>query len=50
MAEGGRRNVINNQFIMKKYKCLDNDGLAKIGASIQNGDLYVNKKVPVVSQ
>jgi DNA-directed RNA polymerase beta subunit len=41
---------MNNQFILKKYKCLDEDGLPKVGASIQNGDLYINKKVPAVSQ
>ena len=49
MAESGRKNM-NNQFIMKKYKCLDEDGLGKVGHSIQNGDIYINKKVPVVSQ
>lgn len=41
---------MKNLFIIKKYKCLDEDGLAKVGVSIQNGDLYMNKKVPVVSQ
>lgn len=48
MQEAGRNNI-NTHFI-KKYKCLDEDGLAKVGASIQSGDILVNKKVPVVSQ
>jgi DNA-directed RNA polymerase beta subunit len=45
----GRRGW-NNQFVIRKYKCLDEDGLAKVGANLQSGDIYVNKKVPVVSQ
>jgi DNA-directed RNA polymerase beta subunit len=49
MSQSGRKNA-NSQYIIKKYKCLDEDGLAKVGASIQSGDIYVNKKVPVVSQ
>jgi DNA-directed RNA polymerase beta subunit len=49
MNESGRKNI-NNQYIIKKYKCLDEDGLPKVGVSIQSGDIYVNKKVPVVSQ
>jgi DNA-directed RNA polymerase beta subunit len=49
MNDAGRKNM-NSQYIMKKYKCLDEDGLAKVGASIQSGDIYINKKVPVVSQ
>lgn len=49
MNQAGKKNM-NNQYIMKKYKCLDEDGLAKVGASLQSGDIYVNKKVPVVSQ
>lgn len=49
MEQQGRRNW-NNQFVMKKFKCLDQDGLAKVGANLHTGDIYVNKKVPVVSQ
>lgn len=32
----------------KRYQALDNDGLARIGAKLQQGDIYVNKKVPIV--
>lgn len=35
--------------MMKKYRCLDEDGLGKVGHNIQNGEVFVNKKVPVVS-
>jgi len=35
--------------MFKKYKCLDEDGLPKVGHSVQSGDIFVNKKVPVVS-
>lgn len=34
--------------MMKRYQCLDEDGLAKVGHNIQSGEVYVNKKVPVV--
>ncbi len=34
---------------MKKYQCLDEDGLAKVGHNILSGEVYVNKKVPVVT-
>lgn len=33
---------------MKKYQCLDEDGLAKVGHNIQNGEVFVNKKIPVL--
>lgn len=36
-------------YMMKKYRCLDEDGLGKVGHNIQNGEIFVNKKVPVVS-
>lgn len=47
--ESSTRKNFNNQFILKKYKCLDEDGLGKVGYSIQSGDIFMNKKVPVVS-
>lgn len=34
---------------MKKYQSLDEDGLAKVGHNILSGEVYVNKKVPVVT-
>lgn len=34
---------------LRKYQCLDEDGLGKVGKSIQSGDIFVNKKVPVVA-
>jgi len=36
-------------YMLKKYQCLDEDGLAKVGHNIQNGEVFVNKKVPVTS-
>jgi len=36
-------------YLLKKYQCLDEDGLAKVGHNIQSGEVYVNKKVPVVT-
>ncbi len=36
-------------YLMKKYQCLDEDGLAKVGHNIQSGEVYVNKKVPVIT-
>ena len=33
---------------MKKYRCLDEDGLAKVGHNILSGEVFVNKKVPIV--
>ena len=36
-------------FLLKKYQCLDEDGLGKVGHNIQSGEVFVNKKVPVVS-
>lgn len=38
-----------SQYFIKKYQCLDEDGVGKVGHSIQSGDIFVNKKVPVVS-
>jgi DNA-directed RNA polymerase beta subunit len=38
-----------SSYFLKKYQCLDEDGLAKVGHNIQNGEVYVNKKVPVVT-
>jgi DNA-directed RNA polymerase beta subunit len=38
-----------SSFFLKKYGCLDEDGLAKVGSNIQSGEVYVNKKVPVQS-
>jgi DNA-directed RNA polymerase beta subunit len=38
-----------SQYFVRKYQCLDEDGLAKVGYSINSGDIFVNKKVPVVA-
>jgi len=35
-------------YFLKKYQCLDEDGLAKVGRNIQSGEVFVNRKVPVV--
>lgn len=34
---------------MKKLHAVDRDGLAKVGYALNNGDIYVNKKVPIIS-
>lgn len=36
-------------YFLKKYQCLDEDGLGKVGHNILSGDIFVNKKVPVIS-
>lgn len=38
-----------SQYMVKKYHALDEDGLGKIGHSLLNGDIFINKKVPVVA-
>lgn len=36
--------------IYKKYHALDEDGMARIGESLSNGDIYVNKHTPVLGE
>lgn len=33
---------------MKRFQCLDEDGLGKVGHNVQSGEVFVNKKIPVV--
>ena len=35
-------------FMMKRFQCLDEDGLGKVGHNVQSGEVFVNKKIPVV--
>ena len=37
----------NVQKILKKHRALDTDGIARVGERIHNGEVYVNKEVPV---
>jgi DNA-directed RNA polymerase III subunit RPC2 len=32
--------------MFKKFKALDKDGMAHVGQSLQDGDIYINKHVP----
>ena len=34
----------------KKYKNIDEDGLPKVGHKINNGEIYINKKSPIITQ
>ena len=36
--------------MMKKYHALDEDGMARIGEMVGNGDVYINKHVPQVPE
>ena len=40
---GDRENKLN-----RKYQALDKDGLARIGSKLQNGDIFINKKMPII--
>ena len=33
--------------LLKKFHALDEDGMASIGESLANGDVYINKYSPV---
>jgi len=39
-----------NSILSKKYHALDVDGMARIGESLSNGDVFVNKYVPVINE
>ena len=33
---------------MKKFRNLDDDGIAKISSEVSSGDIYINKQTPNV--
>jgi DNA-directed RNA polymerase III subunit RPC2 len=35
--------------MLKKFRALDKDGLARVGEELRDGDIYVNKHVPDTS-
>ena len=39
-----------NSNVFKKYQALGSDGLAKVGAKLENGHIYANKQSPVHTQ
>lgn len=39
----------NLNFAKKKYKSIDEDGLPKVGSFVNSGDIYLNKKTPIVT-
>ncbi len=39
----------NIYFAKKKYKSIDEDGLPKVGHFVNNGEIYLNKKTPLVT-
>jgi hypothetical protein len=45
---GNRRKIGGAGGFNKKFQALDHDGLAKIGVPLNSGDLYVNKKTPMI--
>ena len=39
-----------SSFVNKKHHALDCDGMARIGEALSNGDVFINKYVPVISE
>jgi DNA-directed RNA polymerase beta subunit len=39
----------NINIIKKKYKSIDEDGLPKVGHFVSHGEIYINKKTPIVT-
>lgn len=40
----------NLHYINKKYKNIEEDGLPRVGQKVNNGEIYINKKTPVITQ
>ena len=36
-------------FVKKKYRSVDHDGFPKVGHFVNNGEIFINKKIPVVT-
>lgn len=36
-------------FLKKKFRSVDEDGLPKVGHFVNNGEIYVNKKIPILT-
>lgn len=34
----------------KKFHALDEDGMARVGESLANGDVFINKYAPVINE
>lgn len=47
LALNEKKNI--SGYLLKKYRILGEDGLAKVGHNIQSGEVYVNKKSPNIS-
>ena len=41
-------NKDKNQKVFKKFHALDETGIARVGESLNNGDIYINKYSPVM--
>ena len=37
-------------FMNKKFHALDEDGMARVGESLGNGDVFINKYTPVINE
>lgn len=46
LAQVEKKNI---NFAKKKYKNIDEDGLPKVGHFVNNGEIYLNKKTPIVT-
>lgn len=40
----------SNAAINKKFHALDEDGMARVGEALSNGDIYINRYAPVISE
>ena len=48
MMEKEKETEKKKSFMTRKYQALDHDGLARVGAKLQSGDIFVNKKMPLI--
>lgn len=48
MIEDNRKRM--GKRVVKRHRALDKDGIARVGEKISNGDVYVNKESPTVTE
>lgn len=40
----------SNASLNKRFHALDEDGMARVGEELANGDVFINKYVPVINE
>lgn len=40
----------SNASLNKRFHALDEDGMARVGEALANGDVFINKYVPVINE